>query len=180
MPQAKTMERPTTKSELEQEPALVLEYDAVRKQTHRIFSRGSTDEIPGKPTDWLAGQCLRYGSSMAGRIASYRVLTGRRQKCAVLVSETDRLLYFPTQGLDSADCVWIQYGRLVQYRGIDAYTTKLFFDDGTVYRCLVSRRVLQRQVKSCRAFLAALDENLRVSRSRSYAMMEDLNRFLKL
>ncbi len=113
-----------------------------------------------KPLAFLNRCCLANGSSYEGRVEAFRELTGTSQKPAVLISERQQRIFFPTLRAEHEECVWIQYNAVFHIHSIDAGHTEIIFHTGE--RCTIpfNYRIINKQLKRCTEFLQKLnDEN---------------------
>lgn len=112
----------------------------------------------GRPTDYLAKECLLRGSSMEGRIASFKYLTDTRQKPAVLVSELTNHIYFPSESPKRSTCLWLLYNDIVRVDKIDYANSLVTFVNSDKIVAGVNKRVIDKQIKRCELFLRKLNE----------------------
>lgn len=136
--------------------ALFFYYDQAQGQTVLVLSGHRTTVSDFKPAILLERECLRYCSTLQGRIDGYRSLTGFVQKPAVLVSEVSEELFFPTEGIRNDTCMWIRYNSVMLVRRKTAYSSEVIFSDGSVYDFPYNERVLKQQMKRCRRLLELL------------------------
>ncbi len=111
-----------------------------------------------RPIQILERWCLNNGSSLAGRMQSFRFLTGTVQKPAVLVSERSQLLYFPLSGIRDPRCIWICFSAVLSWHSAGADTIICFFD-GSEITVPVERRVVAGQIKRCGTFLERINSD---------------------
>ncbi len=107
---------------------------------------------------WLHEHCLHNGSSLQGRIDSFRAMTATVQKSAVLVSERTGLLYFPLFSMHDENCIWVRHDAVLSYSARGAAETQLLFMGGTRYTVPVNRRVIKGQIERCERFLEKIGE----------------------
>lgn len=136
------------------EAPLILQ--TVSNQSSMIYADGTVHEMNCSIPEWLNDQCLHNGSSMEGRIASFRFLTGAHQKSAVMISERTRLIYFPLFGMKEKENIWIRYDSIMSCRSISLHETELLFSSGYRHIIPVNRRVAAGQMKRAENYLEQL------------------------
>ena len=117
---------------------------------------GNTLSAAEKPQELLNQRCLKHGSDISGRIASFRALLGIRQKAAVLISEINDEIWFPTLSMKQKDCVWIRYDAIIDVRASKPNECDVISMKGFSYHLDTDRRVINEQMKRCRRFLELL------------------------
>jgi competence transcription factor ComK len=108
------------------------------------------------PEEILDAWCLQCGSSLQGRIDSFREVTGSRVKTPVMISERKHLIYFPLDGMSHEDNVWISYQDLLGIRDLH-YRSELTFIDGTTFILDCDHRRIRRQMHRCKEYISKLD-----------------------
>ena len=117
---------------------------------------GNTLSAAEKPLELLNQRCLKHGSDINGRIASFRSLLGIKQKAAVLISEINDEIWFPTLSMKQKDCVWIRYDALMSVKAEKPNECDVISMKGFSYHLDTDRRVINEQMKRCRRFLDLL------------------------
>lgn len=126
-------------------------------QTAGIYADGQVRSFSVSASALLEQWCLANGSSMKGRMESFRFLTGTSRKAGVLINEISGPLYFPVYGMTSARSVWISRMDLKRFAA-DGGRTRLFFFRGLTFEADCGYRVIQNQMIRCDAFLKALEK----------------------
>jgi|GEM_PF-2900867 len=121
------------------------------------FPDGSACRYPLSASALLQKWCLLNGSSMQGRIDSFKMLTGARRKAGVLVNEISGPLYFPLYGFTNPRETWISSMYLKSYAE-ESVGTKLTFFGGFTYQTDCGYRLIQHQAERCSRFLKALEK----------------------
>lgn len=127
-------------------------YDPLKKRT-LLHSVHVTDSVPGKPLEYFHSMVLGYGSSVEGRMESYREITRTVQKPAVLISENLPYMYFPLFSPYREDCIWLNYGNLFQTHRLDDSTSCISFFDGYKMTVDVNIRIITKQIKRCKQYM---------------------------
>ena len=122
-----------------------------------FYSSGEKECIQNmKALSWLQDRCISNGSSVEGRITSFRVLTQTLQKTPVLISERTRVIYFPLFGIRDAHAVWIRYDTVMNFKSRSSHETEILFSGGMKMTFPADRRVISGQMKRCEVFLEKL------------------------
>lgn len=85
--------------------AIFPKYNTVYQSTILEYHQTVTKEE--KPLDIIKENCLHYGSSYHGRIASVQHHLNFKQKTPVPIQPTKEIYSFPTQSASSFDCIWL-------------------------------------------------------------------------
>ncbi len=60
--------------------------------------------------------CKYYGSSLDGRISGSRDMLGVSYKVPIIISESFKIIMFPTTSVRNVDCVWINIAAILFYK----------------------------------------------------------------
>ena len=124
-----------------------------------IYSKTKKESKPFPAKEWFSSITKHFGSSMEGRIHSFRFLTNSKQKSAILISEISQCIYFPLKGNTSMKNVWILYHTVKDFRAFGNKKTLLFFKDDLVYETNVDYRTIKEQMKRCETYINHLNMN---------------------
>ncbi len=113
------------------------------------FDNGEVETIDIKPLKLIKELCIKNGSSLEGRIASFKHLTSTRQKPCVMIK--DGLVYIPTFSFNNIECSYLLYNRIVWVKK-DEHNCIVLFDNGLKLKVDVSSRTLRKQLKRCDLF----------------------------
>lgn len=120
------------------------------------------------PVSYLEKMCLEHGSTLKGRMDAFCILTGARQKPAVLIHEATSIMYFPTESMSKHTCLWIRYNDIFRISSLGSLKSRILFANGWKEDVDVDSRVLKKQMERCENFLAKLQQGL-------YSPSESLN-----
>lgn len=82
----------------------------------KIIEKNKEYEIDTKAYKIMEENCEYYGSTYVGRIMAAKKMLKCSYKIPVLVEESNSLIFFPTKSSLEADCSWINYGEINNYR----------------------------------------------------------------
>lgn len=122
-----------------------------------ICADGQSVHIEREPLAYLNDLCIAHGSSLGGRTASFKALTGAVQKACVLISERSQKIYMPLLSLSNAQNVWLLYQAVVSVRKAEA-GCQVLFSNGTRRIFPLDPRVIRGQMKRCSEFLNKIND----------------------
>jgi competence transcription factor ComK len=122
-----------------------------------VTDSGDVISYPYSAVRLISMICLHNGSSLEGRMESFRYLTKTTQKSAVLLSERSMQILFPTLGFLNHECVWISYNDLLDFSRTEATSVRIRFINGYSQTLDIDSRVIRNQVNRCRRYLKELD-----------------------
>lgn len=93
----------------------------------------------------LDNNCKNYGSSFKGRKEGTEALTGIKYKTPVIISELNKLIFFPTASTRVDDCHWISLNNIKNYTK-KGKNTIITFNNGYNYEINVSYYVIENQI----------------------------------
>lgn len=59
--------------------------------------------------------CKYYGSSYKGRCKSTEYLMGIKKKVPIIISESKKIIFFPTMSLKNKNCIWFNLNSIDKY-----------------------------------------------------------------
>ena len=90
--------------------------------------------------------CKYFGSTYEGRKNGAREILGAEYKVPIIIEDSNNLIVFPTTSPYSEDCMWISLNRIKKYYKIDAYHTKIIFDNNIEIVVPCSFRTIENQI----------------------------------
>ena len=91
----------------------------------------SRDEyvINDSPYEVMEHSCKYFGSSFQGRLLGSKDILGSVYKSPIIVEESQKLIFFPTEALSSENVSWLSYNNI---RNIEKYNkqTRIIFKNG--------------------------------------------------
>ena len=107
--------------------------------------------------DYLNELCLKYCSTLEGRLEACRHLLSITQKACLLISERNEEVYFPLKGLQDRENEWFLFSSIVTFHSLDNNRTELIFKDGTRRVTDVNYRTVKMQMERSRKLILSLD-----------------------
>ena len=132
---------------------MVKDYE-INSGTYMIVSEGKTSKIYDADGVYetelstvkiLDDNCKNYGSSLKGRRDGTEALTGIKYKTPIIVSELNKIIFFPTASLRNNNCNWISLNNIKDYYK-KGNKTLLVFNNGKEYEIDVSYYVIENQI----------------------------------
>lgn len=102
--------------------------------------------IEEKPFKIMEESCKYFGSSYEGRKEGAKSILGAEYKVPIVVEETNNLVVFPTTSPFADDCAWISLNRVKKFEKIDAWNTKIIFDNNKEIIVPCSYRSVENQI----------------------------------
>lgn len=106
---------------------------------------------------YLNKLCLRYGSTLEGRLEACRYLLSITQKACLLISERSEEVYFPVKGLSDRNNEWFLFSSIVTFHSLSDNRTELIFTDGTRKVTDVNYRTVRMQMERSKKLILMLD-----------------------
>lgn len=89
--------------------------------------------LPLRPTAIIDKSCKYFGSSLRGRIAGTKYLTGFIQKAPITIDPTNYILFFPTASPQNTDCIWISLEHILEHGPDNQGGTCIIFKNNQSY-----------------------------------------------
>ena len=77
----------------------------------------------------MEDSCQYYGSSCDGRMKGAKTIMGSNYKVPIVVSESNEIIFFPTESPNSPNCAWFSLNNVEKYERSEGYT-KVTFTSG--------------------------------------------------
>ncbi len=98
------------------------------------------------PYEIMESSCKYFGSTYEGRKEGAKEILGAEYKVPIIIEDTNNLIVFPTTSPYSEDCMWISLNRINKFLKIDAYHTKIVFDNNIEIIVPCSYRTIENQI----------------------------------
>lgn len=95
----------------------------------RILEKNDEYVIDDTPYSVMEHSCKYFGSSFDGRVSGSKDILGSIYKAPVIVEESQKLIFFPTEALESLNVSWISYKNIKNVEKYDK-KTKIIFNNG--------------------------------------------------
>ncbi|NBK96555.1 MAG: hypothetical protein EOM50_00800 [Erysipelotrichia bacterium] len=132
-------------------------YDAQSKQTKIKMCDQTQFIFNMRIKKVLELLCLRYGSTMQGRIEFFAYTLHIHQKVPLLVSERHELLLFSLYGMRHKEAMWIAYHQVKKVNNQKNLTTLLHFKNNEIIHVKINYRSIKRQMQRCKQMIQWLN-----------------------
>ncbi|MBR2067453.1 MAG: competence protein ComK, partial [Solobacterium sp.] len=112
-------------------PVVVKKNDVLLKRKNRttlVLNEEGEERIENAlPIQYIEEACLRFFSTMDGRMHAAQEILHIRQKVPVCVSELTHEIWFPSRSPSQKDCIWLKYNAIFDYQAIHQQKTLIQF-----------------------------------------------------
>ena len=93
----------------------------------------------------IKNSCEYFGSSYLGRKEGTKKLTGITHKSPIIIEESNKLIYFPTESPRLDSCSWIGFNNIKRYINNNGKAT-IIFDNDKVLDLNISYGIIDNQI----------------------------------
>ena len=108
----------------------------------------------------LEHSCEYFGSSFEGRKEGTKKILGITHKSPIIVEESRRIIFFPTNSPERKDCSWINLEKIDKYFKIDKNTSSILFKCGKVVNLNISYGSFTNQILRATRLKFILEERI--------------------
>ena len=94
----------------------------------------------------LEHSCEYFGSSFEGRKEGTKKILGITHKSPIIVEESRKIIFFPTNSPERNDCAWINLEKIDKYYKVDKKTSSILFKCGKLVNLNISYGSLTNQI----------------------------------
>ena len=94
----------------------------------------------------LEHSCEYFGSSFEGRKEGTKKILGITHKSPIIVEESRKIIFFPTNSPERKDCAWINLEKIDKYYKVDKKTSSILFKCGKLVNINISYGSLTNQI----------------------------------
>lgn len=94
----------------------------------------------------LEHSCEYFGSSFEGRKEGTKKILGITHKSPIIVEESRKIIFFPTNSPERKDCAWINLEKIDKYYKVDKKTSSILFKCGKLVNLNISYGSLTNQI----------------------------------
>ena len=110
-----------------------------------IIERDNNFIVNENIMDIIKNSCEYFGSSYLGRKEGTKKLTGITHKSPIIIEESNKLIYFPTESPRLNSCSWIGFNNIKRYINNNGKAT-IIFDNDKILDLNISYNSLDNQV----------------------------------
>ena len=117
-----------------------------KKKDRLVYEDNERYLISQSPFEIMEESCKYFGSTYEGRKDGAKEILGAEYKVPIVVEDSNNLILFPTTSPLSSDCVWISLKRVKKIEKLEAFTTKIIFDNNREIVVGCSYRSVENQL----------------------------------
>ena len=117
-----------------------------KKNDSLVYEDNERYLISQSPFEIMEESCKYFGSTYEGRKDGAKEILGAEYKVPIVVEDSNNLILFPTTSPLSSDCVWISLKRVKKIEKLEAFTTKIIFDNNREIVVGCSYRSVENQL----------------------------------
>lgn len=103
--------------------------------------------------------CKYFGCSYIGRFEGTKNLVGYNYKAPIIIEETTRIIFFPTNSPRQNDCMWISLNNIKEYKKNNSKSI-IIFKNNSKMELDISYSSLENQVLRATKLLCTIDKIL--------------------
>jgi competence protein ComK len=111
----------------------------------KIIERNNIFIININIMEIIESSCEYFGSSYVGRKEGTKYLTGITHKSPIIIEESNKLIYFPTESPRLSSCSWIGFNNIKDYINNNGKGT-IIFDNNKILDLDISYGSLDNQI----------------------------------
>lgn len=96
--------------------------------------------------DIIKRSCLFFGSSFDGRKNASGNLLNANYKLPIVIEESNQLIFFPTNSIKNAKCIWISYNNFEGVDKIDNHFSRIYFKNNNKIEIEVASNIIINQI----------------------------------
>lgn len=108
----------------------------------------------------LEHSCEYFGSSFEGRKEGTKKILGITHKAPIIIEESRKIIFFPTNSPDKKECAWINLERIDKYFKVDKKTSSILFKCGKIVNLNISYGSLTNQILRATRLKFILDQRI--------------------
>ena len=132
------------------------------KDSTKIIEKDDEYIVNETPYEVMEHSCKYFGSSLEGRMLGSKDILGSVYKTPVIVEETQKLIFFPTEAIQSESVGWLSYKNI---RNVEKYNkkSKVIFNNGEFIIIDCPYFSIKNQIFRCN-MLEAVSNNRKISK----------------
>lgn len=130
----------------------------IKKKNSKVIEDEIQFTVKCTPLEIIEHSCEYFGSSFTGRKDGTRKMLGITHKPPIIIEESTKLIFFPTNSPESSNCIWINLERIDRYFKINAKKSEILFKNGNKVQFNVSFGSLTNQILRATRLKFVLDE----------------------
>lgn len=132
----------------------------ISDKSSKVIENGEEYIIDNPTLKILEHSCEYFGSSLEGRKEGTKKILGITHKSPIIVEESRKIIFFPTNSPDRKDCAWINLEKIDKYFKNDKNTCTILFKCGKIMDFNISYGSLTNQILRATRLKFILDERI--------------------
>ena len=132
----------------------------ISDKSSKVIENGEEYIIDNPTLKILEHSCEYFGSSLEGRKEGTKKILGITHKSPIIVEESTKIIFFPTNSPDRKDCAWINLEKIDKYFKNDKNTCTILFKCGKIMDFNISYGSLTNQILRATRLKFILDERI--------------------
>lgn len=132
----------------------------INDKCSKVIENGEEYIVEKNSLKILEHSCEYFGSSLEGRKEGTKKILGITHKSPIIIEETRKIIFFPTNSPDRKDCSWINLEKIDKYYRTDKKTTSILFKCGKKVDFNISYGSLTNQILRATRLKFILDERI--------------------
>ncbi len=130
----------------------------IKESSTRVVERDEECIIKNTPLEIIEHSCEYFGSSYEGRKEGTKKMLGISHKPPIIVEESRKMIFFPTNSPENINCVWINLEQIDKYYKVDAKKSAILFKNGDILEFELSYGSLSNQILRATRLKFVLEE----------------------
>lgn len=131
-------------------------YDEKQKSTFMMMCDDQHYQFALTCKQVLEQLCIRYGSTLKGRLDFFSTALQIHKKVPVLVSERYEIILFPLYGFRNKEAMWISYNQIKRIYNKENITTLISFRNNVMLDVNLNYRSIYAQMRRCKRMINLL------------------------
>lgn len=132
----------------------------LNNNSSRIYEFSNEYVVNNNSMKILEHSCEYFGSSFEGRKEGTKKLLGITHKSPIIIEESRKIIFFPTESPDNENCSWINLEKIDRYYKTSIKKTTIQFKDGLTLEFDVSYGSLTNQIMRATRLKYILEERI--------------------
>lgn len=132
----------------------------IDEKCSKVIENGEEYIIEKNSLKILEHSCEYFGSSLEGRKEGTKKILGITHKSPIIIEESRKIIFFPTNSPDRKDCSWINLEKIDKYYRTDKKTSSILFKCGKKVDFNISYGSLTNQILRATRLKFILDERI--------------------
>jgi competence protein ComK len=130
----------------------------IRQKNTKVIEDDNQFIVKCTPLEIIEHSCEYFGSSFVGRKEGTKKMLGISHKPPIIIEESTKLIFFPTNSPESTDCIWINLERIDKYLKVNSKKSEIVFKNGNKIQFNISYGSLSNQILRATRLKFVLDE----------------------